>query len=302
MVDLSVKIGALELKNPVMVASGTFGYCTEYGDLIDISRLGAVVTKAITLHPREGNPLPRIWETACGILNSVGLENVGVEVFLKEKLPKIRSMATKLIVNVAGSEINEYVEVVRRIEGEGVDGIELNLSCPNVEKGGMTFGRDPQLTHQVVSEVREVTQLPLLVKLTPHAAAPEEIAQSAISAGCDGLTLINTFLGLAVDIETRRPRLGGGRGGLSGPAIKPLALHLVCEVARKVDVPVLGVGGISSGEDVIEFILCGATAVQIGTANFVNPETALNCLDFIRDYCKRKDIERITDLIGKVGV
>lgn len=302
MVDLSVKIGKLELKNPVMVASGTFGYGTEYSDLVDPSMLGAIVTKAITLHPREGNPMPRLWETPCGMLNSIGLQNVGVSAFLNEKLSDLLHLKTKVIVNLAGSTVDDFVEVAERLEGSGIHGMELNISCPNVDKGGMEFGMDPQLTHEVASAVRRVTDLPILAKLTPNAGLLEEVADAAASAGCDGLTVANTFLGLAVDIETRRPRLGGGTGGLSGPALKPLALHNVWRIAQKTNIPVVGSGGISSGEDVVEFILCGATAIQIGTANFFDPKVSLSCLDFIQDYCERRGVEYITDLIGKADM
>jgi len=301
MVDLSVKIGSLELKNPVLTASGTFGYGTEYGEYFDVNSLGGVITKTITLNEREGNPLPRIAETPCGMLNSIGLANVGVEKFIEEKLPQLAELDTKVIVNVAGNTAEEYGMVVKKFRGYNrVDGFEVNVSCPNVEKGGLAFGIDPELTQEVVLRVREATDKTVIVKLTPNVTDITSIAVAAVDAGADALSLINTVLGLGIDIETRRPLLARGIGGLSGPAVKPIALARVYQVARAVSVPVIGIGGITSWQDAVEFFIVGATAVEVGTWNFVEPGGAVQIIQGIEEFCDKKNIDKITDLVGSL--
>lgn len=299
MINLSVMIGPLELKNPVLTASGTFGYGTEYGKYFDVSLLGGVITKTITLHPREGNPVPRIAETPCGMLNSIGLANVGAERFVIEKLPELEKLDTAVIVNVAGSTVDEYAKVVERIQGHPrVDGIEVNISCPNVKKGGLAFGTDASITREIVSIVRNETSKPIIVKLTPNVTDIVAIARAAVDGGADGLSLINTVLGMGVDVQTRRPLIARKVAGLSGPAIKPIALAKVYQVVREVSVPVIGIGGIMSWKDALEFFIVGATAVQVGTLNFVEPAGAVKVVQGIEQYCENEGIEHITDLIG----
>lgn len=298
-VDLSVDIGGIRLKNPVLVAAGTFGYGEEYGELIDSGRLGAIVTKVVTLHPRAGNPPPRIVETTAGLLNSIGMANVGVEGFIQEKLPFLASLSTAVIVNVAGTTVGEYVEVANRLEGrEGIDGLEVNISCPNVREGGMIFGSNSRSAFEVVSMVRKVTRFPLMVKLSPNVTGIAEIARSVEDAGADAVSLINTLVGMAVDVETRRPKLANITGGLSGPAIKPVALAMVWRVAQEVKIPVIGVGGIMTVEDALEFLIAGARAVQVGTANFVDPQSSLHIVEGMERYCLQKGIERVGELVG----
>jgi dihydroorotate dehydrogenase (NAD+) catalytic subunit len=297
--DLSVRIGNLKLKNPVLTASGTFGYGTEYGAFYDINQLGGIITKTITLNAREGNPMPRIVETPCGMLNSIGLANVGANRFLEEKLPELKDLNTAVIVNVAGSTIQEYKQVVRKIEGHHrVDAIEVNISCPNVKKGGLAFGTDPIVTKEVVSCVRNETLKTVFVKLTPNVTDIVKIAIAAVEGGADGLSLINTVLGMGIDILTRRPHLSRVIGGLSGPAIKPIALAKVYQVSKAVKVPIIGIGGIMNWKDAVEFLIAGATAVQIGTLNFVNPAGALDIIRGLQTFCENENIDRITDLIG----
>lgn len=299
MVNLKVKIGSIELKNPVMVASGTFGYGEEYGSYIDLNLLGAIVTKGISLKPIHGNLPPRIWETPSGLLNSIGLQNVGVNIFIKEKLPYLMGFDTKIIVNIFGTTIEGYKEVAKRLsDAKGVSAIELNISCPNVKKGGMIFGVDPKSTKCVVSAVRKACRLPLIVKLSPNVTDIAEFARIAEGEGADAISLINTILGMAIDIETRRPRLSTVTGGLSGPAIKPIALRMVWQVANAVKLPVIGMGGISSAEDALEFILAGATAIAIGTANFFNPNVTIEIISGIGKYLTEKGIDDIKGLIG----
>ncbi|RKY53488.1 MAG: dihydroorotate dehydrogenase [Candidatus Neomarinimicrobiota bacterium] len=299
--DLSVKIGSLELKNPVLVASGTFGYGTEYSKYLDVNKLGGIITKTITLSEREGNPLPRIAETPCGMLNSIGLANVGVEKFIEEKLPGLTELNTVVIVNVAGNTVEEYGLVVEKFQGyDRVDGFEINISCPNVEKGGLAFGIDPELTHKVVFRVREATDKTVIVKLTPNVTDITSIAVAAVEAGADALSLINTILGLGIDIETRRPLLARGVGGLSGPAIKPIALAKVYQVAKAVSVPVIGIGGITCWQDAVEFFIAGATAVEVGTWNFVEPDGTIDIIQGIEEFCYKKNIDNITDLVGRL--
>jgi len=296
-----VKIGSIALSYPVMLASGIFGYGDEYMGLLDYSKIGAIVTKGITLQPREGNPPPRMAETAAGMLNSVGLQNPGVEVFVREKLPFFREKRIPCIVNVAGSSVEENVEIARILDGEeDVAGIELNVSCPNVKKGGMMFGRSIPLLKEVVSEVRKATTKTLITKLSPNVTDIAELATAAVEAGSDALSLINTILAMAIDIEERRPVLGGVTGGLSGPAIKPIALRMVWEVCRNVKVPVIGMGGIATASDAIEFFIAGATAIAVGTATFYHPEAAATISDGIIEYMSNHGIDDIGDLIGSL--
>jgi dihydroorotate dehydrogenase (NAD+) catalytic subunit len=275
-----VDIAGIKMKNPVMVASGTFGYGEEYSELIDLNKLGAIVTKSVTLNPRPGNPPPRICETSAGMLNSIGLQNDGLKVFIEKQLPFLSKFDVPVIVNVAGETIDEYVEVSRALSREPkVRGIELNISCPNVKKGGMTFGIDPKATKELIEEVRAATKLPLIAKLSPNVTDITVIAKAAVSAGADALSLINTVLGMAIDIKTKKPKLATVTGGLSGPAIKPIAIRMVWQVAQVVKVPIIGIGGIMTAEDAYEFLLAGASAVQIGTANFVDVEAPLKIIE-----------------------
>lgn len=302
--DLSVRIGGMVLKNPVMPASGTFGYGEEYSKLIDLNRIGAVVTKSVRLKPSRGNPPPRLAETPAGILASIGLQSVGLKAFLKEKLPFLRKFNAKIIVNISGDTVEDYVRLAERLDAvEGVDAVELNVSCPNVKKGGMLFGVDPDLTYELVSKVRKaVRRLTIITKLTPNVTDLTEIAEAAVKAGTDGLTLINSPLGMAVDVEKRRPKLATVVGGLCGPAIKPIGVRAVWQVSRRVKVPIIGVGGIFTASDALEYILAGATAIQVGTANFVNPRAMLEILEGIENYMKRHGINSISRLIGSLKV
>lgn len=299
MTDLSVTLGSLSLKNPVMTASGTFGYGTEYGPYFDVSRLGAVVTKTITLEPRAGNPMPRIAETPAGMLNSIGLANVGAERFLSEKLPALEALETRVIVNVAGSTVEEYARVVERVAGHPrVDGIEINVSCPNVRRGGLAFGTDPDITNAITRGVREATDKPVIVKLTPNVTDIVGIAQAAVDGGADALSLINTLLGMAVDTQTRKPLIARKTAGLSGPAIRPVAVAKVHQVFQSVGVPLIGIGGIMSGTDAVEFFIVGATAVQVGTLNFVRPDGPVAVLEGIQQYCETHGLSSVRELIG----
>ncbi|MFC2058994.1 dihydroorotate dehydrogenase [Chloroflexota bacterium] len=289
----------LFLANPVMTASGTFGYGTEYAETIDIHRLGAIVCKGTTLEPCTGNPQPRLVETASGMLNSIGLENIGVEALVKDKAPVWAGWEVPVIVNIIGRHIEEYGELAGLLDGvAGVSGIEVNISCPNVSAGGMEFGASPRSAAAVTSAVRENTNLPLLVKLSPNVADILEIARAVVAAGADALTLINTLKGMAIDIAGRRPVLGGVSGGLSGPAIKPVALYMVYKVAREVRVPIIGCGGIASANDALEFIMAGATAVQIGTAIYANPRAPLDVLEGIENFMRKEGIQELKMLIG----
>lgn len=303
MVDLSVRLGRLKLKNPVMVASGTFGYGEEYHRLFDVNQLGAIVTKSISLKPRPGNPAPRIYETPSGMLNSIGLQNVGMEAFIRAKLPFLQKLkGPKVIVNLAGESVAEYGELARRLEGlEGIDGLELNISCPNCERGGIEFGVDPKLTAQVVSRVRRVTRRPLIVKLSPNVTDIVAIARAAGDGGAEILSLINTLLGVAVDSKTFRPRIATVTGGLSGPAIKPVALRMVWQVHRALPkIPLIGIGGILTAEDAAEFLLCGASAVQLGTANYVNPKASLEVIQGLKRLLTAKKLKNPSALVGKM--
>jgi dihydroorotate dehydrogenase (NAD+) catalytic subunit len=299
--DLSVKIAGIKFSNPVLVASGTFGYGEEYKSLIDLNKLGGIITKSITLEPREGHPPPRTCETPSGMLNAIGLANVGVEKFIKEKLPFLRSLKTRIIVNVAGSTVGEYVEVVRRLKrSKGIDMLEINISCPNVKEGGIAFGSKVKSAYECIKAVKENSSLPIIAKLSPNVTDIVEIAHAVEEAGADALSLINTLVGMGIDIEKMRPVLANITGGLSGPAIKPVALAMVWKVAQAVKVPVIGIGGIMSTEDALEFILAGASMIQVGTANFVDPQTSIKIVKGLDVYCKRKKIKKITDLVGKL--
>ena len=302
--DLSVQLAprhpeGLILSNPVMISSGIAGYGEEYAEVSDIQKLGAVVCKGTTLKPREGNPQPRLVETAGGLLNSIGWENMGVDALIEEKAPVWARWSVPVIVNVAGEAIDDYVAVATKLEGvPGISGIELNISCPNVSSGGMEFGVDPQLAAQVTSEVKAATTLPVIVKLSPNVADIKEIALAVEGAGADAISLINTLKGIAIDINKRKPCLGNIVGGLSGPAIKPVALYMVFEAARVVRIPLIGCGGIACAEDALEFIMAGATAVQIGTACLTTPEICLTILNGIDLFLSENGISSITDIVG----
>lgn len=300
-VDLSVSLGSLKLRNPVLAASGCFGFGDEYSSLVDLNLLGGLITKAVTLNPTPGNPPPRVVETPCGMLNSIGLANPGLEGFLREKLPFLRSLTVPVIVNVAGERLWEYIEVVKGLDKEdGVDGYEINISCPNVDMGGMEFSSDPKTAFKLVSSLRGITSKPIIVKLSPNLGNITSVAKATEKAGADAVSLINTLIGMAIDVRTRRSVLAGGTGGLSGPAIKPVALALVWKVAQAVDIPVVGIGGIFTSEDALEFILAGATAVQVGTANFVDPQAMPKIIEGLKDYCVQEKIGKISDLIGEL--
>jgi dihydroorotate dehydrogenase (NAD+) catalytic subunit len=299
--DLSVDIGGIRLKNPVLTASGTFGYAREFETYVNLKRLGAIIVKGLSLEPSAGNPSPRIVETPCGMLNAIGLENVGVESFIADKLPFLKRLKTPVFVNIYGTSLEAYAELAGRLDGiEAVTGIEINISCPNVKAGGVAFGVDPKMTAAVVRGVRERTRKPVMVKLSPNVTDITEIALRAEGEGADALSLINTITGMAIDIETRRPKLANITGGLSGPAIRPVALRMVWQVYRKVKVPVIGIGGIIHARDAIEFFIAGATAIQVGTANFVNPRVTLDILEGIEQYLADNGIRRLTDLIGSL--
>lgn len=298
--NLTVKIGRLELKNPVMVASGTFGYGEEYAPFFDLNRLGAIVVKGITLKPRAGNPPPRIVETPAGMLNAVGLQNCGLEKFITDKMPFLRQFETPIIVNVNGETIDEYLKLSEELsQAEGVSALEINLSCPNVKAGGMAFGLDPNMVYLAASMVRRATHLPLIIKLSPNVTDIKTIAQRAEEAGADGLSLINTLLGLAIDHKTGQPQLGNITGGLSGPAVKPIALRMVWEVSEQVSIPVIGMGGITKPEDALEFLAAGASAVAVGTGNFIKPELAIEVIEGIKDYLAKEKIADIHEIIGR---
>jgi dihydroorotate dehydrogenase (NAD+) catalytic subunit len=302
--NLSVQLAprnpkGLLLANPVMTASGTFGYGTEYEQLFDIQRLGAIICKGTTLAPREGNPQPRIVETASGVLNSIGLQNIGVDALIAEKAPIWAGWRVPVIVNIAGETIDDYARVAERLDGvAGISGLELNISCPNIRAGGAEFGANPDTAAAVTAVIKKATSLPVLVKLTPNTGDIVAVAAAVVKAGADAISLINTLKGMAIDIKTRRPILGNIYGGLSGPAIKSVALHMVYQVAGAVDVPVIGCGGISTAGDAIEFILAGASAVQVGTANLTSPRAALDVLEGIERFMQEEEIGDITELIG----
>src|SRR5436309_6709228 len=299
--DLSVSVGSLTLKNPFIAASGCFGYGVEYADLVDLSSLGGVAVKGLFLSEREGHPAPRIVETPAGMLNAIGLQGIGVHRFVDEKLPELRARGATVIVNVCGTTLDEYVEVSRILSNaEGVAAIELNISCPNIKEGGIQFGCSLNGTYDVVHAVRKATSLPVIPKLTPNVTDPASFARAAEEAGADAVSLVNTFLAMVIDVETRRPKLSNIVGGLSGPAIRPIAVRMVYECRRAVKIPIVGMGGIASARDVLEFLIAGATAVQVGTANFVDPFIWGKLLAGLTDYMTRHQIARIADLVGTI--
>ncbi len=299
---LETELAGVRFENPVLTASGTFGYGKEFAHLIDLNQLGGIVVKGISVEPMEGNPAPRIYETDSGMLNAIGLQNVGAKAFLKEKLPFLRTLRARCIVNVFGYTTEDYVRCIEALnEGDGIDAYELNISCPNTRCGGMVYGNDPNLTEEVVSASKKAARYPLFVKLSPNVTDITVLARVAEAAGADGLTLVNTFVGMAIDVETRTPRISNVTGGLSGPAIKPVAVRMVYQVTRAVRIPVMGIGGISTAEDALEFLIAGARAVQVGTANFYAPDTSLRVIEGIRDYCRRKRLH-LLDVIGSLKV
>ena len=301
--DLSVTLGSLELKNPVMAASGTFGCGREFESLIDLNLLGAIVVKGLSMRPIPGNPPPRIVETPCGMLNAVGLANIGLREFIEEKLPWLKGLDTQVIVNIYGHSIDEYGELANALKGvEGVSALEVNISCPNVECGGISFGKDPDISARVTEKVVKSSDKPVIVKLTPNVTDIRIIAKAVEDAGADALSLINTLTGMAIDIETCTPKLANISGGLSGPAIKPVALYQVWQVVNTVKIPVIGIGGIMDYRDALEFLIAGARAIQVGTANFVNPRATLDIIEGLRGYCLEKGIDNINDIIGSLKI
>jgi len=299
--DLQVSLGPLTLKNPVLTASGTFGYGQEFSPLLDLNRLGGVVVKGLSLKPRAGNPPPRTVETPCGMLNAIGLANMGVDAFLEERLPLLRELDTTVIANIYGHTMEEYGGVAARLKGvEGISAVEVNISCPNVEQGGMAFGTDPDISARVTERVLENSDRPVIVKLSPNVTDIRVVARAVEAAGADGISLINTLTGMAIDIETRLPRLGNISGGLSGPAIRPVALHMVYQVVKTVNIPVIGIGGIMDHQDALEFLIAGARAVQVGTANFVNPRASLDIIEGLSGFCREQGITAIDEIIATV--
>ena len=299
--DLSVAIDTLTLKNPLIAASGCFGYGVEYREAVNLADLGAVAVKGLFLAEREGHPPPRIVETPAGMLNAIGLQGIGVHRFVRERLPELREAGATVIVNVCGSTIDEYAEVSRVLsDAEGVGALELNISCPNIKEGGIQFGCSLTGTFDVVSAIRKVTKLPVIPKLTPNVTSVASFARAAEDAGADAVSLVNTFLAMAIDIETRRPELSNVMGGLSGPAIRPIAVRMVYECRQEVKIPIIGIGGIATARDALEFIIAGANAVQVGTANFTDPFVWTKLLDGIREYMGRHKIARIADLVGSM--
>ncbi len=298
-VNLSVKIGSLELKNPVMLASGTVGYGEEISRIVDLTQVGAIITKSISLEPRKGNPPERIWETSSGMLNAIGLANIGLKRFVDEKIPFLEKINTTVICNIAASSFDEYAECVKSLKDiETIKAFEINVSCPNVKDGGLLFGNDINAVREITSLLRPITDKPLIIKLSPNTASIKDFAQAVKEEGADAVSAINTLVGTAFNIYTRKPRIKNITGGLSGPAIKPVALAKVLEISRDVDIPVIGVGGISSWEDAAEFIIAGASAVQIGTANFVNPKISEEVIEGLRSYCTAMNISDINDLVA----
>jgi dihydroorotate dehydrogenase (NAD+) catalytic subunit len=300
-VDLSVTISGLRLKNPVLTASGTFGYGEEYAPYLNLNTLGAIITKGISLTPAPGNPPPRICETPGGMLNAIGLQNCGLNAFIAEKLPFLRTLSTTLIVNFWGRTQREYQEMAKRLSDlPDIGGLEMNISCPNIKQGGISFGSTAKDAFAVVSAVRKIASLPLMVKLSPNVGDIGAIAESVEEAGADAISLINTLYGMAIDVETRRPRLGNVIGGLSGPAIKPVAVRMVFEVAQRVKIPVVGVGGIASAEDALEFLIAGARAVQVGTANFIQPDVTMKIISGIEHYLVKHNMKSVKEVIGSI--
>lgn len=300
---LAVEIAGLKLKNPVMVASGTFGYGEEYSPYIDLNRLGAIVTKGLSIKPKLGNPTPRIIETASGMLNAIGLQNVGIDAFIKDKLPFVRQFNVPVIANFFGNTLEEYGEAARMLsDGDGVHALEVNISCPNVKEGGIVFGTDPKAAASVISLVRQSTKLPVIAKLSPNVTDITTMAKAVEEAGADAVSLINTLTGMAIDVKTRRPRLANITGGLSGPAIKPVAVRMVWQVVNAVKIPIIGIGGIMTAEDALEFIIAGATAVQVGTANFINPTATMDIIDGLDKYLVDNNISDIKELVRSLNI
>lgn len=300
-IDLSVQVGGLTLRNPVLTASGTFGYGVEFSRFFDISRLGGFCTKGLSLAPMAGNPPGRIAETPAGMLNAIGLENVGTESFIEEKLPLLADCTCHVIANVLGKTTDEFIRIVERLSPfDKVSAFELNISCPNIKEGGVQFGHDPELTRKVVSAVRAATAKPLWVKLSPNVTDITVFARACEDSGADAVTLVNTFVGMAIDVVKRRPMLSNMTGGLSGPAIRPLAVRMVYQCSRAVRIPIVGIGGIASARDALEFIIAGASAVQVGTANFVDPLAAVKVIEGLEDFCREQKISRLRDLIGSL--
>ena len=299
MADLRVRIGSLGLKNPVLVASGTFGYGNDVPDLSDVNRIGGIVTKSLSMKPRDGNPPDRIVETAGGMLNSIGLANIGVRHFISEKLPELRKYDTAIVANIAASSVDEYCDVLSLLEGEeGIHAYEINISCPNVKEGGLSFGTNPAMTAEITRRLRKLTKRPLIIKLTPNVAHVSEFAWVCAGEGADGVSLINTLVGMAIDHKKWTPKLSTVTGGLSGPAIKPVALAKVYEVAQAVKIPIMGIGGIMTTEDAVEFLLAGATAVQVGTANFIDPSASMKIAEGLGKYCDENGVKQVTELVG----
>jgi len=296
---LATSLCGISLKTPVLAASGTFAYGVELKDLVDLSALGGIVVKGLSREPMDGNPPPRVWETEAGMINSIGLQNIGVRAFVKEKLPELRGAGTAIFANVFGYAVEDYIEVIRVLEdAEGVAAYELNVSCPNTKHGGIFFSSDPSLLSEVIRAVRPIAKRPLIVKLSPNVARIEPLAKAAEEAGADALSLVNTFVSLAIDPRTRKPRLGAGFGGLSGPAIKPIAVRMVYEAARAVKIPVIGLGGISQGLDAAEFLIAGASAVEVGTANFWDPTAPLRIARELEQFLEQEGIEHVSNLVG----
>ena len=303
MVKTEINIGGLKLKNPVLVASGTFGYGIECNDSVALKKFGGIITKSLSLNPRIGNPPPRITETPSGMLNSIGLANIGVKKFIEDKLPVLRTIETTIVVNIASSTIDEYAEVLSILEEyEGIDGYEINVSCPNVKDGGLSFGTNLNATSEITKRLRALTLKPLIIKLTPNVTRISDFARAVADEGADAVSVINTLVGIAVDIHKRKPKLSTITGGLSGPAIKPVALAKVFEIAKSVKIPIIGIGGIMTADDAVEFMLVGASAVQVGTANFIDPATAIKVADGIVSYCEKNKIDNVQKLVGTLQI
>lgn len=299
--DLSVKIADIKFSNPIIAASGTFGYGEEYLKFLDLNKIGGIAVKGLSSKLSNGNPPPRVCETPAGMLNSIGLQNIGADAFIKEKLPLLRKYKTKVLVNIFGYSEKEYIEVAQKLDdGEGIHGLEVNISCPNIKKGGIAFGKNPKLTYSLIKRLKASVSLPLIVKLSPNVSDITEIARAAEDGGADALSLINTLNGMAIDIKTRKPKLGNISGGLSGPAIKPVAVYMVFSVYQKVKIPLIGMGGIRNYKDAIEFFLAGATAVSIGTANFVNPKTIEEIITGLEKFLVKNKIKSIKELSGAI--
>lgn len=302
MVELNCKIGELSLQNPVLTASGTFGYGTEYADIVNLNRLGGIIVKGTTLNAREGNDYPRMAETPSGMLNAVGLQNKGVDYFIEHIYPTIKDYNTQIIVNVSGASVSDYVAVAEKLSSlEKINAIEVNISCPNVKQGGMAFGTTCEGAAEVTREIRRVYGKTLIVKLSPNVTDIVSIAKAVEAEGGDSVSLINTLLGMAIDVERQKPILSTITGGLSGPAVRPVAVRMVWQVAKAVNIPVIGLGGIANGRDAIEFILAGATAIQVGTYNFVNPHVTMEIIDYMQDYCSRHGVHDISELVGAIN-